>query len=401
MYIKYIILLFVTFYVLAVNSIDEREIEMIWDTIRGDSNFINYDLLSRHYKDEDSSELLNVVETYGYKNVWRYLLNVEHKMTFIEFKMAASDGCIHICSKTAILTVFKEIIQNDKGREYIIEEELIKYYESIISETKLIQIMQTYGQSQGIQKLEFPEFRKAVDFGDLPKPLRDEAAINAEIEQLFNRIKADDVQDYITDTDMCCYFDEAQNCKLLNVMESYGYVSNSYYRMTIDGFKNAASAGCIPRFSLKLMNDEFKKIIPKDEKREIITPEELNEYYKTRVPASKLNLSYIISNFVVDYDGEIRLDFYNFSKAMNRGFLPELFYDKITAMYTVFKKIIPEENRNYAVLDDMIDYYESEISKFTLKRLMEKHGTRHGGQHRLSFLDFKRAINFNDIPFPQ
>ncbi|XP_050437664.1 uncharacterized protein LOC126843902 [Adelges cooleyi] len=419
MFTKYILLFCLTYYIPKVDSMDEVEIEILWDTIRGESDFINHDHFRSYFKDEDQSELLSVIETYGHKCTAESQSKGENRMDLKEFTKAASEGCINICSKQAIDAVFNKIIANKKNGDHITSQDMIQYYGLTVPLPQIEYVISKYVVGQ--KHLNFSALRKAINTGDLPKPWRDEIAIRAEIEHLFNKMKNKE-SDYVSNVHMSFYYGGFNDIEFQNTAKNYGTEHNfedeaifedGQYRMRIDDFQRAGSDGYIPRFSKKLINDEFKKITLETEDRNSISFEELVEYYKTKIPVT--HIEYIIRNYGETQDGQRRMNLNGFTRAINGGYLPNLLCDAVKAMYTLFKDILPKDvERNHILLDDMVKYYktkEPHTDLYTLRKILKKFGQYrgatsaernhweehfdyqwNGGQYMLNFANFRRSM---------
>ncbi|XP_050438849.1 uncharacterized protein LOC126844594 isoform X2 [Adelges cooleyi] len=415
MFMKYILFFCLTYFIPKVNSMDEVVMEILWDAIRCESDFINQGYWCRYYKDEDPTEFLSVLQTYGHQSAENEN-NVEYRMYYKDFKKAASDGHIHFYSEQAIKSVFEAIIANKQNKltSNITHKDLSHYYGPIILPLQL-------GKHLG-----FNEFKKAVNNGDLPKPWRDEVAIEAEIVYLFNKMK-NIQEDYVNRAFMSNYYGDYNDYK--PIVKTYGSIhivkdeilgEYDEYRMTIEEFKKAGSEGDIPRFSRKLIHAEFMKIIGKKEDKKYITFKELNRYYKKIIPET--HLKYVIGKYGETQDDQYRMTFDNFSRAINGGYLTDLFHNKMTAMYNLFKEILPKYGgRNYIMLDDMVKHYgikkPTDLENFG--RILQKYGQFrsptlaesgqmkyfdykwNGGQYLLNFLNFKRSMNFGDLSLPE
>ncbi|XP_050444039.1 uncharacterized protein LOC126847704 [Adelges cooleyi] len=78
---------------------EPQEILILWDTIRGDRNYINEETFLTYYKDEEPNELSSVIKEFGHQYLFSQSdTQPEYIMYFDEFARAASQGYIQICS---------------------------------------------------------------------------------------------------------------------------------------------------------------------------------------------------------------------------------------------------------------------------------------------------------------
>ncbi|XP_050443096.1 uncharacterized protein LOC126847089 isoform X2 [Adelges cooleyi] len=112
---------------------------------------------------DDLDEVTRVVEKYGTNN------NGEYRMNFKAFVQAANEGHIPKFPKAVIEKVFMEILSG-ANRDYITIEDMVEYYGELYT-LRLEKILSEFGKKQNEEyRLTFPDFRRAVNIGVLPKP---------------------------------------------------------------------------------------------------------------------------------------------------------------------------------------------------------------------------------------
>ncbi|XP_050431392.1 uncharacterized protein LOC126839968 [Adelges cooleyi] len=246
MFTKYILLFCLTYYIPKVDSMDEVEIEILWDTIRGESDFINHDHFRSYFKDEDQSELLSVIETYGHKCTAESQSKGENRMDLKEFTKAASEGCINICSKQAIDAVFNKIIANKKNGDHITSQDMIQYYGLTVPLPQIEYVISKYVVGQ--KHLNFSALRKAINTGDLPKPWRDEIAIRVLINDEFKKITLEtEDRNSISFEELVEYYKtKIPVTHIEYIIRNYGETQDGQRRMNLNGFTRAINGGYLP-----------------------------------------------------------------------------------------------------------------------------------------------------------
>ncbi|XP_050430795.1 uncharacterized protein LOC126839496 [Adelges cooleyi] len=174
MNLKFIILTCLTYYTPTVKSINEKEIQNLFNDIKvSDFTYITYPNLIHYYNHNDEKELEQVLRDYG--SLFDYGNGMEeYRLDYLQFRKAAYDGYIPLYFNREISKVFDEI--RSENKDYVTHIDMAKYYKGMKKST-LKEITKIFGQpiSSSLCKskygLNFANFRRAINTGVLPAPV--------------------------------------------------------------------------------------------------------------------------------------------------------------------------------------------------------------------------------------